>query len=207
MSHGDGTAIAWAALVAFFVGVTYVIATQGNEVHDRHRSMRRAMRRIAPAMRGLTEAFGSIGHAMPSVAQATTRLAAALSKSPPNISGGAPGVDRIFGTCSLHGRYELPSGSVELGDVERGCPICVHESAVSRPLAIISGGASEADRVREHHYADPTMSDEDFGRLVEEADERDRDREARLEEGFVPGCARHAGDPHNLCEACWAVEP
>ncbi len=22
-----------------------------------------------------------------------------------------------------------------------------------------------------------------------------------------PGCERHRGDPHNLCEACWAVEP
>jgi hypothetical protein len=22
-----------------------------------------------------------------------------------------------------------------------------------------------------------------------------------------PGCPRHEGDPHNLCEACWALEP
>ena len=22
-----------------------------------------------------------------------------------------------------------------------------------------------------------------------------------------PGCERHKGDPHNLCMACWALEP
>jgi hypothetical protein len=24
---------------------------------------------------------------------------------------------------------------------------------------------------------------------------------------YGPGCARHKGDPHNLCQACWALEP
>lgn len=33
-------------------------------------------------------------------------------------------VDRIFGTCSEHGSYELPLASVERGDVYRGCPGC-----------------------------------------------------------------------------------
>ena len=22
-----------------------------------------------------------------------------------------------------------------------------------------------------------------------------------------PGCERHKGDPHNLCQACWNLEP
>lgn len=22
-----------------------------------------------------------------------------------------------------------------------------------------------------------------------------------------PGCERHQGDPHNLCQACWTLEP
>lgn len=38
-------------------------------------------------------------------------------------------------------------------------------------------GKREADTVRETLHDDPFVSDEDFGRLVEEADEADRVRE------------------------------
>lgn len=36
----------------------------------------------------------------------------------------AGGVDRVFGNCGLHGQYQLPVGSVEAGDIPRGCPAC-----------------------------------------------------------------------------------
>lgn len=32
-------------------------------------------------------------------------------------------------------------------------------------------------------------------------------RHARRVPDYGPGCPRHEGDPHNLCEACWALEP
>jgi hypothetical protein len=44
-------------------------------------------------------------------------------------------VDRIFGSCSEHGPYELPAAAVELGDVKDGCPACnaEQEDADARP--------------------------------------------------------------------------
>ncbi len=33
------------------------------------------------------------------------------------------------------------------------------------------------------------------------------DRRSTTEPLAATGCERHRGDPHNLCEACWAVEP
>lgn len=28
-----------------------------------------------------------------------------------------------------------------------------------------------------------------------------------VDHGYGPGCERHKGDPHNLCETCWELEP
>ena len=45
----------------------------------------------------------------------------------------APGVDRVFGTCSEHGRYELPLASVERGEIPRRCPGCVDSQESQNP--------------------------------------------------------------------------
>lgn len=44
-----------------------------------------------------------------------------LSVAAGDTSGG---VDRVFGSCSEHGNYELPLGSIESGEIERRCPDC-----------------------------------------------------------------------------------
>lgn len=42
-----------------------------------------------------------------------------------NIPDSFQGVDRVFGTCSEHGPYELPLGSIDHGELPRRCPSCV----------------------------------------------------------------------------------
>jgi N6-adenosine-specific RNA methylase IME4 len=48
------------------------------------------------------------------------------------MSAPSGGVERVFGTCSEHGAYELPLGSIDSGEIARGCPACNAPFSVMR---------------------------------------------------------------------------